>query len=537
MRSVPADEWFLSPAERGNRSTVIDVRHRDGLAWTHGNEVEPLIDGHYYFTALCAAVERQQAGDLLLFTDWRGDPDERMGAEEIAVSKLFAAAAKRGVIVKGLFWRSYWDKISYSTQENRSLADDVRAAGGEVLLDMRVRTFGSHHQKFVVLRHPDRPDLDVAFVGGIDLCHTRNDTHEHPGDPQAVRMGKVWGPTPAWHDAQLRVQGPAVGDVEASFRERWYDPTPLVHNPIMVADALIHRDAEHPDPLPDQLPDPPARGTANVQILRTYPYLRPRYPFAPRGERSVARGYDKALARARNLIYLEDQYFWNGEIVSCFVDALTAQPELRLIIVLAHYASQSGRLSVASNLVARVQALNDVYAAGGGRVAVYGLENRAGWPVYVHAKACVVDDVWATIGSDNVNRRSWTHDSELTCAVFDEALDEREPRHPDGFGDGARCFARNLRLELAREHLARPADDDLADLVDPGSAFDAFAESAARLQAWHDGGCRGARPPGHLVPYVAPTFTPAETAAGEVIYRAFCDPDGRPLRMRLQKRF
>jgi len=37
----------------------------------------------------------------------------------------------------------------------------------------------------------------------------------------------------------------------------------------------------------------------------------------------------------------------------------------------------------------------------------------------VHAKACVVDDTWATIGSDNFNRRSWTHDSELSAVVVE----------------------------------------------------------------------------------------------------------------------
>ena len=50
-----------------------------------------------------------------------------------------------------------------------------------------------------------------------------------------------------------------------------------------------------------------------------------------------------------------------------------------------------------------------------GRVAAYGMENHAGTPVYVHAKVCVIDDTWASTGSDNFNRRSWTHDSELTC--------------------------------------------------------------------------------------------------------------------------
>ena len=53
------------------------------------------------------------------------------------------------------------------------------------------------------------------------------------------------------------------------------------------------------------------------------------------------------------------------------------------------------------------------------RFAVYGIENHDGVPVYVHAKTCVVDDTWTTIGSDNFNRRSWTHDSELSAVVFD----------------------------------------------------------------------------------------------------------------------
>jgi hypothetical protein len=151
------------------------------------------------------------------------------------------------------------------------------------------------------------------------------------------------------------------------------------------------------------------------------------------------------------------------------------------------------------NLVGRQQALDLLNAAAPGRVAVYGIENHHGNPVYVHAKVCVIDDVWASVGSDNLNRRSWTHDSELSCAVVDERRDDREPRVVDRFGDGARTFARNLRLELAREHLDRDPGED-ADLIEPRGAFTAFAEAAQRLQHWHDTGCTGPRPPGRLRP-------------------------------------
>lgn len=208
-----------------------------------------------------------------------------------------------------------------------------------------------------------------------------------------------------------------------------------------------------------------------------------------------SRAYDKAVKRGASLVYLEDQYFWSGELTSCFAKALTANPGLQLIIVVPHFASQDGLLSRASALLPRAKALQDVLDAGPGRVGVYGIENHSGTPIYVHTQVCVVDDVWATIGSDNVNRRSWTHDSELTCGVYDTALDEREPTMLDAVGDGARRFARNLRLQVMCEHLDRTGDaPDVSDLIDPKSAFAAFAESAARLQAWYDGGRRGVPP-------------------------------------------
>ena len=64
-----------------------------------------------------------------------------------------------------------------------------------MLLDQRVRFGGSHHQKLVVIRHRDAPERDVAFAGGIDLCHSRRDDETHRGDPQAVQMAKAYGNT------------------------------------------------------------------------------------------------------------------------------------------------------------------------------------------------------------------------------------------------------------------------------------------------------------------------------------------------------
>ena len=526
-------DWYLSAAERGNPATALDRRHDDGLAWSAGNEVRALVHGAEYFRELVRSLAQVRAGDLVLFTDWRGDPDEALD-ESTSVSRALCSAAARGAVVRGLVWRSHLDELSLSEQENRHLGEEIEAAGGQCLLDQRVRPGGSHHQKFVVLRHPGRSELDVAFVGGIDLCHSRNDDALHRGDPQRQPMAAVYGARPPWHDVQLAIHGPAVGDVETVFRERWSDPAPLTRNPINRISEAVRRDPRKARPLPEQLPDPAPRGTAHVQLLRTYAYRRPGYPFAPDGERSVARGYNKAIARAQSLIYLEDQYLWSAEVVRCFADVLRRNAGLRLIAVIPHHPDQDGKLSTPPNLVGRQQALDVLRAAGPGRVGIYGIENHAATPVYVHAKVCVVDDVWASVGSDNINRRSWTHDSELSCAVLDDVRDERSPTVLDRDGHCARRFARDLRLVLGREHLDLTDD---ADLIDPVSAFRAYADRARQLQRWHDAGRTGPRPPGRVRPYKMERLPRRTLAWATPLYRVVYDPDGRPPAMRYRHQF
>jgi phosphatidylserine/phosphatidylglycerophosphate/cardiolipin synthase-like enzyme len=501
--------WFLTAEERGNPDTRLDSRHSGGRAWTTGNDVVPLIHGAGYFRALHEAVTAMGRGDLIMFTDWRGDPDEQLDGPGTELAAVLARAAERGVEVRGLLWRSHVT-MGFGTVENRHLVEVIEAAGGQCLLDMRVRAFGSHHQKLVVLRHRDRPEADVAFVGGIDLCHGRRDDEQHLGDPQAIPMAGAYGPHPPWHDIQLAVRGPAVGDIETVFRERWEDPGALIRNPLHLVSALLHGDRQRARPLPEQHPDPSPCGDVAVQLLRTYPVRHPGFPFARRGERSVARGYVKSLRMARSLVYVEDQYLWSAEVLSVFAEALRREPQLRMIFLIPRFAEQDGRWSEPPNLVGRDRPLHILREAGGERVAIYSPENSAGTPIYVHAKACVVDDEWACVGSDNTNRRSWTHDSELSAALV------------DGTAHGT---ARDLRLSLSHEHLGGAATG--YDLDEPASWFDAFTAAAAALDAWHAGGCMGPRPPGRLRSYHQPALAGPTRVWADAMYRVFYDPDGR----------
>ena len=524
--------WFLTRAQRGNDFTGLDMRHAGTQAWTAGNNVEALIHGATYFERLLRTIAELVEDDQVFFTDWRGDPDQRLAdAPDSEVGSVLAAAARRGVSVKGLLWRSHADRLGFSAKESRQLGVQVNAAGGEVLLDQRVRLGGSHHQKLVVIRHAASRKADVAFVGGIDLCHSRRDDADHGGDAQHQKMAPVYGEKPPWHDIQIAVTGPAVGDLDFVFRERWNDKSPLSRDPIGILHDLLRHTHRKATVLPPMQPDPPATGTHSIQVLRTYARRHGGYPFAPEGERSVARGFRKAIGRARRLIYIEDQFLWSKDVANVFAYALLTNPGLHLLAVVPRFFDQAGTLTLRPNQVGRERAVKVLLAAAADRVAIYDIENRAGIPVYVHAKVSVIDDVWASVGSDNFNRRSWSHDSELACAVLDSVRDSREPLDPAGLGDGARAFARELRLELWREHLGR-ADGDDGDLVDPLGAWAAFRYTADALEGWHRGGRIGARPPGRVRPHSR--VQPSETTRlwAEPLYRMIYDPDARTRKMR-----
>ena len=157
------------------------------------------------------------------------------------------------------------------------------------------------------------------------------------------------------------------------------------------------------------------------------------------------------------------------------------------------------------------------------RVAIYGIENHAGTPVYVHAKVCVIDDTWATIGSDNFNRRSWTHDSELSAVVVDR---------------GRASYARRLRLTLAAEHLDRSPGRRWTTASTPAGMFAAYAESAAAPRRVARRRPRSGR--GH--PAAAPAGAAGARAGStgrsrSLPYLVLHDPDGRPRKLKREDGF
>ena len=382
---------------------------------------------------------------------------------------------------------------------------------GSVLCSLVVLLGGAHHQKLVVVRWADDPDARHRVRRG----HGPRDrpaattpitaaTHRLPTSPRRTTARPRPGTTcrsglkgrrsttsrsPSGNGGTTRRPSTAEPPCEDCCTGRRSTRSSRVHFPLS---ALRH----------------PTSARA-IQVLRTYPARRSPYPFAPQGERSIARAYIKAFRRASRLVYLEDQYLWSFRAADELCAALRREPDLLVAIVIPRYPDPDGRVAGTASSLGREEVQHALYEAGGDRVAVFDVENDHGTPIYVHSKACIVDDVWCAVGSDNLNRRSWTHDSEISCAVLDGRLDERAPQEMGSHGDRARMLPRDTRLRLTCEHAG--LDPDAADtIVDPKEWFDLLRLRADALDAWHEHGRVGPRPPGHLRRHAQEHTSPPE---------------------------
>jgi phosphatidylserine/phosphatidylglycerophosphate/cardiolipin synthase-like enzyme len=272
-----------------------------------------------------------------------------------------------------------------------------------------------------------------------------------------------------------------------------------------------------------------------VQLLRTYGVKHPPFPFAPGGERSVALAYTKAFALARSLIYIEDQYLWSAEVAEGIASALERNPGLKVIAVVPRYPDSDGPLSGPPKRLAQLRAISRLCQAAPDRVGVFDLENTAGTPIYVHAKICIIDDTWFTCGSDNFNRRSWTTDSELTCAVIDTSAADRDAPAIGTDPGASRPLAYALRHQLWAEHLGLDQNDP--QLHAPEDGLKLWNAAADALDHWHEKGRRPPRPTGHVRHHTSKEVPRLQRLWADPANRLLIDPDGRPRQLRGTTRF
>ena len=154
---------------------------------------------------------------------------------------------------------------------------------------------------------------------------------------------------------------------------------------------------------------------------------RKRPPFI-RGEFTVMAGIANACQAANELIWIFDQYFFSRPLARLLNHQIKNDKEKKLcvILVLPPYANDLPHEEHHARKLA-LNELTDGLSLGSGkfeRVGVYNLWHPSRIPggIYCHSKVQLYDRSLLVCGSANLNRRSFTCDTELDCAVLDEDL-------------------------------------------------------------------------------------------------------------------
>ncbi|XP_019052463.1 PREDICTED: phospholipase D alpha 1 [Nelumbo nucifera] len=411
--------------------------------------------------------------------------------------------------------------------------------GGSIVQDLQISTMFTHHQKIVVVdsempigsgASSERRRI-VSFIGGIDLCDGRYDApfhslfrtldtahHEDFHQPNftgaAITKG---GPREPWHDIHCRLEGPVAWDVLYNFEQRWRKQGGK--------DVLVQiRELEDIFIPPSPVMFPEDHETWNVQLFRSIDggaaFGFPDTPeeAAKAGlisgkdniiDRSIQDAYINAIRRAKNFIYIENQYFlgssfcWRPEGIKVEeVGALHLIPkELALKIVSKIEAGERFTVYVVVPMwpegipeSASVQAILDwqrrtmemmytnviqalqakgveadprdyltFFCLGNREVKKSGEYEPSEQPedntdysraqqarrfmIYVHTKMMIVDDEYIIIGSANINQRSMdgARDSEIAMGAY-------QPYHL-ATRQPARGQIHGFRMALWYEHL------------------------------------------------------------------------------------
>lgn len=249
--------------------------------------------------------------------------------------------------------------------------DELRAAGVEAhefhpVAPWRAR-WGLNrrdHQKILVV------DDAVAFCGGINVGDEYKPVEQGGG---------------GWHDMHARVEGPAVADLARLFRRTW----------------LAVGGSEFPEPA-TPLPQPSSDvHTVRVEVIsNTRLQTRSRMRYA----------YVHAIRRASESIYLMNAYFIPDRgLRRAFAEATRRGVDVRVVV------------PSTSDVAAVYWASRHLYA----RLLRRGVRIFE-WPErMMHAKTGVIDGVWSTIGSYNLDRRSFLHNLEVGLVSIDRTLGAR----------------------------------------------------------------------------------------------------------------
>lgn len=325
-------------------------RYDSFAAVRHGAQVKFYVDGQNYCWAVSEAIEA--ATECIYIEDWWLTPELYLRRPpskypEYRLDTLLKRKADQGVKIYVVVYKEVEMAL---TLDSRHTKDTLQALSENIIVlrhpdhDIGGTFFWSHHEKFVVV------DNKIAFLGGIDLCFGRWDTHGHPladfsgEDPESelfpgqdysdarVRdfehvkdwdmrlIDKTVIPRMPWHDMSLCVIGTPVLDVARHFCERWNfikhdkalnkDNVPFLQPPLGGMGQQQRYIEDKPEEHHYQKYRHKHRthgvtGTMRAQVLRS----SAKWSSGIELEHSIQNAYIATILGADHYIYIENQFF------------------------------------------------------------------------------------------------------------------------------------------------------------------------------------------------------------------------------------
>jgi len=332
-----------------------------------GNKVTLLFDGPATMREMMAAVKEAKSTINLETYIFDRDPIGLQFAE------LLMEKRRQGVIVNIIA-----DGVG-TLATPKEFFERMRGAGVNVLIFNPVdptkrpgnwQLNNRDHRKLMVV------DGRIGFTGGINISETyaNSSLFRSRKKPEQVDSDQV-----GWRDTHIRIEGPAVAALQYAFIDNW-----------------VRQDAGEL-PQAEYFPRLAPLGDKVMRVLAT----------TPDRDSDIYKSLMVAMNEAKKSIYITSAYFVpDQQIVDSLIGAARRGVEVKLVLP---GVSDHDLIKYAG------QAFYDQLLAGG--VKIHQLQVAV-----LHAKTAVIDGIWSTIGSANIDRRSFIHNYELNVVVLDPAF-------------------------------------------------------------------------------------------------------------------
>lgn len=330
-----------------------------------GNALTLLQNGPDTYRAMFAAI--RAARDHINLETYIFDDDE--AGREFSTLLLQRQAA--GVQVNVIY-----DSVG-GLLNGPAFIERLRAGGIQVLEFNPVNPLAGNRREWLLNNRDHRRQLivdgRVAFTGGINISDTYSSApgqrkrREHPGDD---------APAVGWRDTHIRIEGPVVAEFQKLFMDTWARQQGEPLAPRQYFPALEPRGGEIVRAI-GSTPDDP-HSLIYLTLL-------------------------SAISHAEREVHLTIAYFApDPQLLEALTDAAARGVEVRL--VLPSHSDSWAIFHLGRSYYARLLR---------GGVAIH--ERRG---AVMHAKTACIDGVWSTIGSTNLDWRSFLHNDEINAVII-----------------------------------------------------------------------------------------------------------------------